>query len=137
MSRPSIDSRLNLAPLAIQKPLDPPLTCTAAQREVWLGCVQTKPADWFRADSEPMLLEYVRAVVMSGELERRIQAAIDEGEFLINLRTLLEMRDKESKRVAMLATKLRLTQQSRYTPDSAATATKRTVARPWHERVAV
>jgi hypothetical protein len=45
----------------------------------------------------------------------------------------LKLRDKESRRAADLATKLRLTQQSRYTPQAAATANKRTMnaTKPW------
>jgi hypothetical protein len=40
------------------------------------------------------------------------------------MKSLLDMRDKESRRLATLGCKLRLTQQSRYTPQAAATANK-------------
>jgi len=72
-------------------------------------------------------MEYVRAVAMCDALAVKIDLActgkaVEEGMMLKNL---LDMRDKESKRVASLATKLRLTNQSRYTPQAAATANKR------------
>jgi hypothetical protein len=43
------------------------------------------------------------------------------------------MRDTEAKRATSIATKLRLTQQSRYTPQAAATADRKagSGAKPW------
>ena len=56
---------------------------------------------------------------LGGELAEMLKTATAE-----TLKTLLDMRDKESRRLATLAVKLRLTQQSRYTPQAAATAAK-------------
>ena len=65
-------------------------------------------------------------------LALQIEAEIAGGE-PGNLKALLDMRDKESKRLTSVATKLRLTQQSRYTPQAASTADKKAgSARPWH-----
>ena len=48
------------------------------------------------------------------------------------MKGFLDMRDKEAKRATSIATKLRLTQQSRYTPQAAATADRKVSgARPW------
>jgi len=53
-----------------------------------------------------------------------VEAAIAGGD-PAELKAVLDMRDKESRRLASLATKLRLTNQSRYTPQAAATAAKK------------
>ena len=92
---------------------------------VWDGVVQTKPADWFQADSAPILAEYCRAVVMADRLAYMIEAALmGDNEDGPSLKDLLKMRDAESRRVVTCGTKLRLTQQSRYTPMASATADK-------------
>lgn len=97
---------------------DPPETLSAAEAVLWREVVATKPVEWFQADSAPLLVEYCRAKVMCDRLSVMIQTATDD------LKSLLDMRDKESRRLATLGCKLRLTQQSRYTPQSAATAAK-------------
>ena len=103
--------------------------------ELWRDVVNTKPADWFADDSAPLLKEYVRAAVMCDRLDLQIKAAMaggDEVETAAVMKGYLDMRDKESKRVLSIATKLRLTQQSRYTPQAASTANKKASgARPW------
>lgn len=97
---------------------DPPETLSSKEAELWRKVVATKPVEWFQADSAPLLVEYCRAKVMCDRLSVMLETATDD------LKSLLDMRDKESRRLATLGCKLRLTQQSRYTPQSAATATK-------------
>jgi hypothetical protein len=93
--------------------------------------VDSKPADWFGPDSVPILTEYVRAAAVCDRLAGSIERVLDEDSDA-DLGDLLAWRDRESRRLANLATKLRLTQQSRYTPQSAATADKKAKgARPW------
>ena len=131
MSRKSTAS---LSVVAIGAPvrLAAPSDLTADQAARWLAVVQSKPVDWFGPDSAPLLKEYVRAEAMCDLLALQIEAEIAGGE-PGNLKVLLDMRDKESKRLTSVATKLRLTQQSRYTPQAASTADKKAgSARPWH-----
>ena len=102
-----------------------------AEIALWRDVVNTKPAEWFADDSAPLLKEYVRAAVMCDQLDIQVKAAM-AGDDAGMVKTLLDMRDKESKRVLSIATKLRLTQQSRYTPQAASTADKKASgARPW------
>jgi hypothetical protein len=64
-------------------------------------------------------------------LDYQVKAAIAEGAAKV-VKEAMQLRDMESKRMLQLATKLRLTQQSRYTPQAAATANKNAgTARPW------
>jgi hypothetical protein len=130
MSRPSTAS-LSVVPLAAVSRLAPADGLTPDEAALWAAVVASKPADWFGEDSAPLLKEYVRAVGMSDVLDAQVKAALAGGE-TGEVKALLDMRDKESKRVASLATKLRLTQQSRYTPQAAATADRKAGnARPW------
>ena len=52
---------------------------------------------------------------------------------LVDYDKLLKMRDRETKAIGDKATKLRLTNQSRYTPQAAATAVKNEIGarKPW------
>lgn len=135
MSRPSTAS-LSVVPIGIAERIPPPSDLTAAQAALWKACVESKPVEWFGEDSAPLLKEYVRAVAMCDMIALQIEAVIAGGdpvETALLMKGFLDMRDKESKRACSLATKLRLTQQSRYTPLSAATADKRVGAgaKPW------
>ena len=111
--------------------LAPAAGLDAEEIELWRDVVNTKPAEWFADDSAPLLKEYVRAAVMCDRLDLQIKDAIASDDLGV-VKALLDMRDKESKRVLSIATKLRLTQQSRYTPQAASTANKKASgARPW------
>lgn len=107
--------------------------------------VDSKPAEWFGPDSAPLLVEYVRAQSLCDLLDGKIKASIaggEEGEDPIPLELVgkviehfMRLRDMESKRLLSIATKLRLTQQSRYSPSVANTANNKGgtgVAKPWH-----
>lgn len=107
-----------------------PEDLTADQAIVFRGVIDSKPANWFGADSVPLVKEYSRAVVacdlLARWVDKRMAAEAND------LDKVIRMRDLESKRAMSLATKLRLTQQSRYTPQAAATAAgKAGKARPW------
>lgn len=132
--RKSVENLTVVTPIPGQR-LEPPPELTQAQTAVWRDVVSGYPSDWF-ARCLPMLSAYCRAVVEHG----RVSAVIDEHECtdnpdkIRNLNTLHQMQDRQAKLMAALATKLRMTNQSRYTPQSAATAAKRAGAaplRPW------
>ena len=101
------------------------------QAAVWEKTVAAKPIDWFGEDSAPVLAEYCRTTVYCAALSVMVEAGFKSGD-MDDLKLAIELHDKESRRLTMLATKLRLTQQSRYTPQAAATASKKAgEARPW------
>lgn len=111
---------------------------TEDQRQVWDRTAGTESADFFRsAASQQLLKEYCRHVVTAGKLSRMIDA-IERMDILTPTdgaayETLLKLRDRETKALSDKATKLRLTNQSRYTPQAAATAAKKgaTERKPW------
>lgn len=116
----------------------PPEDLTSDQRDVWIRTVGSESADFFRsAASQQILKEYCRHVISAGKLGRMINT-IEAMDILTPTdgaayETLLKLRDRETKALSDKATKLRLTNQSRYTPQAAATAAKKgaTEAKPW------
>lgn len=112
----------NLKPPSVH--LEPPATLTPEQTEVWRTTVGARSSDFFGQDAAPLLEEYCRVVTMCRTLAFKVEAATAGGDDA-ELELALRMRDRESKRLTSIATKLRLTNQSRYTPQAAATAAKK------------
>ncbi len=132
MSRKSTAS-LAVTPVTSRDAIAIPSDLTQFQAQVWRSVVESKPREWFGEDSLPVLKEYCRAAVTCDVLADMVEEALLEGDKVV-IRQTLDMRDKEAKRMADLATKLRLTQQSRYTPQASATANKRAAGkRPWQQ----
>lgn len=104
---------------------EPPRELTKAQAEVWRAVVSTKPADWFTEDTHPLLMAYCRHVVTATVLARQIDGfnpdwlADEDG--LKRYEKLLAMRERETRAMTALARSMRLTQQSRYKAETAAT----------------
>jgi hypothetical protein len=127
----SADLTVRRPSIAAATPLPPPADLSPDERKLWADVVASKPADWFGPDSAPMLKEYVRAALLCDALARRVHTAMRSADPR-NLTRLLNARHQEVTRLAVLGTKLRLTQQSRYTARSAATADSRASGlRPW------
>ena len=114
-----------------------PKDLTPFQREVWERTVGGEAASFFRTPAlQQLLKEYCRHVEASDKLAKLIDAYgeddLRDEEKLPKYAWLLEKRDRETKAMADKATKLRLTNQSRYTPQAAATASKNATPRkPW------
>lgn len=130
MSKPSSAS-LSVVPVAPLMRVVAPDGLSDAEARLWTDVVDSKPADWFGGDTVPLLLEYVRAVAMCDVLDEKVKLVLSgDAEIEIALigkvmEGFLRLRDMESKRAVSIATKLRLTPQSRYTPQAAATANKK------------
>jgi|SRR5690606_1953736 len=130
MSKKSSAS-LSVLPVQPLARLAPPEGLSKAEAEMWQAVVDSKPADWFAEDSAPLLLEYVRAKVSCDVLHAQVQAALSGGDPK-EIKEAMQLRDMESRRLLSIGTKLRLTQQSRYTPKAASTANRGASSRkPW------
>lgn len=133
--------RKSAAALSVVRPSpdarpDEPPDLSAEELALWREVVNSKPADWFGSDSVPVLKEYIRAAMTCDTLAAAVNLALESRDLaeVVMADKLLLARDRESRRVANLATKLRLTQQSRYTPQAAATADRKASgARPWRK----
>lgn len=120
--------------------LEPPDRLSDEAAEIWREVVATKPYDWFAADSAHLLEAYCLAVVSHRLISDGVKSftpallAAPKGANIYD--QLTRMQERQARVMATLATKLRLTQQSRYTPQAAATAAKPkrgNGARPWDE----
>lgn len=112
----------------------PPLDLTSAQREVWERTVANEAATFFgTAALQQLLKEYCRHCMSAAKLAVMIEACEAAGvPDVKDYDKLLGMRDRETKAIGDKATKLRLTNQARYTPQAAATASKKVQDRkPW------
>jgi len=122
---------LSVVPVQPIGRLEVPAGLTGADAEFFRQVVDSKPADWFGEDTAPLLVEYVRAKRTCDALDLQVEAALAGGE-VQDIKAAMQLRDMESRRLLSIGTKLRLTQQSRYTPKAAATASKGTGgAKPW------
>lgn len=127
---------LSLVRVSTLQPPEPPEELSQAESSLWVKVAASKPADWFQPDNLPLLTEYVRAIVMSDRLSILVETALagDGGEDSLSLKDLMRLRNMEVQRATSIATKLRLTQQSKYQPRGAFTKdAKAGLARPWQK----
>jgi hypothetical protein len=118
MPRKSAAALSVVQPLPEQKRPDPPDELTREEAEEWRAVVDRLPADWFPRESHQLLVQYCRHVVKARMMARLIDsfdpewAATDEG--LHRLDKLTQMAEREGRAISSLATRMRLSQQSRY-----------------------
>jgi hypothetical protein len=136
MARKSVEALSVITHLPGQR-TEPPAGFPAPASEVWRAVVASKPHDWFTADSVYLLEAYCHAVVSHRLISLGV-AAFDSGKMaepagVALYDQLTRMQERQARVMTSIATKLRLTQQSRYTPQAAATAAKKVGggARPW------
>ena len=116
----------------------PPTDLTEFQAAIWARTVAAESLDQFRtAALQQLLKEYCRhcetAHTLAVLIDEFDPAWLADEDGLKRYDKLLLMRDRETKAIGDKATKLRLTNQSRYTPQAAATAAKNAGgrAKPW------
>jgi phage terminase small subunit len=94
----------------------PPRHLNEEQKDIWRRVVNAMRADWFTPENEPLLIAYVSTIhhteKCAEELNRAIEAGISGDIELFNRLTTIHAR--LATQMAALATKLRLTQQSKY-----------------------
>ena len=112
---------------------------TPRQMEIWNETVRTEPPNYFASAAQRgILADYCRHRAEAERLAKVIDqfemewTQDDEGAKRYEL--LARLRDRETKASLQHATKLRITNQSRYTPLSAATAARNSSkksVKPW------
>lgn len=109
----------------------PPKYLTLDQRKVWREIVESTPAGWFSREDQ-LLVAYCRSVCTCNYIAKLINELRPSFE-LADLKRwdkLLRMQDREDRLVCSLATKMRLTQQSRM---HARTAARAVASEPLHK----
>lgn len=103
------------SPIEVVERQRPPHDLTDEEVEVWAAVVGAEPAEWFTPSTAPLLAQYCRHVVHAKRVAELIERATSDPDLPIELyERLLKMQARESNTVAMLATKMRLAQQSTY-----------------------
>lgn len=134
--------RKSTAALAVVTPLrktpypPAPTGLPKRQKALWTSITHSKPPDWWDAGSLPILQALVGHIATLEAIEAQfstVEIDLKNQEGVKHLDLLSRLRDRESKAVAALSVKLRLTQQARYTTGSASTAARRggDGQRPW------
>ncbi len=110
-----------------QRP-SPPDELTQEESREWREIVANMPVDWFGRETFPLLCAYCRHVTNSRHIAGLIEDArkgdLSDRKALMRFNRLLGMQVRQSSALAGLATRMRLTNQSRYTARSAATAVR-------------
>src|SRR4051794_40539428 len=112
--RPSAASlAIAVRPIEIVERQRPPHDLSDEETEIWAAVVNTEPADWFSPSTVPLLAQYCRHVVQSRRVAELIERATGDRELsIVDYDRLLKMQERESRAVATLATKMRISQQS-------------------------
>lgn len=117
---------------------DPPTELTNSEAAIWRATVASESSDYFRTDAlRELLKDYCRHKASAAGLSQQISLYdLDTAmtpDLVKQAKNLLAMRREETAAAADKATKLRLTNQSRYTPQAAATAAKNASVqrKPW------
>ena len=115
----------------------PPGDLSDYEAAIWSAVINTKPADWFQADTLPLLLSYCKHVSTAATIDREL-AEFDpkwlrDDDGLKRYKTLTDMRERESRAQTALARSMRLTQQAQYNAPTAATTANKSkqTAKPW------
>jgi hypothetical protein len=134
-------SALSVVALPGQQRPEPPDELTAAEAEEWRAVVGRLPPEWFTRETHGQLVNYCRHVVKArviADLIKDFRAewmATDEG--LHRFDKLTHMAERESRAIASLGTKMRITQQSRMKETTAARkATAAIPDKPWQQKSA-
>ncbi len=109
-----------------------PSYLTKEHAEEWNAVVDRMPADWFPRETHGVLAQYCYHVVESRRVSGLIAQMTSRKRYdLDQYEQLLRIRDKEGRAASMLATRMRLTQQSRY--DKKRKTGNVVAQRPWQE----
>ena len=122
--------RKSAASLAVISPIPgarrpPPPDLSPEEAMIWRRVVASRPADWFDDGSASILAQHCRhsaaADLLSVRLARFLPEDLEDREARSLYKGLLTLRAQETREIVNTARQLRLTQQSLYRPETAAT----------------
>jgi hypothetical protein len=126
---------LSVIPLAGEQRPEPPAELTKEQAAEWRAVVGRLPPDWFPRETHALLAAYCRHIVRGRVIAKLIDACrpAETSQELRRFDKLALMADREGRAISALATRMRLTAQSRYRPDKAIKPTP--LRKPWEHMV--
>lgn len=96
---------------------DAPYDLTDEQAEEWWSVINRMPADWFPRETHAILAQHCRHVITARRVAQLMQAAEKADPLDIEEYDRLgKMMERESRIIASLATKMRISQQATYDP---------------------
>jgi hypothetical protein len=114
--RKSVSATTTPLTVISERRLPPPADLTDAERSAWLAITSCRPGSWFDAASVPLLTALIRhqqsANVLAGEIAQFDSTWLRDDDGLERYRSLLAMRERETRAMAALSRSLRLTPQS-------------------------
>lgn len=138
MARQSAEAKITVLQGGLSRRPDAPDDLTEAQASIWTATVESEGPEFFNtAALRELLKDYCRhkvtAAALTEQVEKYDATSVMAPDVAQTFDRVTKMRDRETKAAADLATKLRLTNQSRYTPKAAATAAKNATVskKPW------
>ena len=136
LGRKSSASLAVAAPVRLEHMPEAPAYITPEQDDIWRLVISSAGGDLISPESYPVLVEYCRAVVSSNQIAAQLDAFDPEwakdDEGLKRWDKLLQMQERESRKIASLAVKLRLTPSTRVHPEKAGTVERKGVKlKPW------
>ena len=118
MPRKSAAALSVVAPMPGDKRPEPPDELTDEEAVEWRSVVDRLPPDWFPRESHQLLVQYCRHVIKARLIARLISGlrmeALETPGDLRTLDRLMQMADREARGLSSLATRMRISQQSRY-----------------------
>jgi hypothetical protein len=135
----------HIVPVVPPERPNPPFHLNAAEKNEWRAYVRRMPPTWFGTETHALLADLCRAVVLSKyfgsqlneavaglpALEAKMRARPQGLEdiavmdaYLARMTGFAKLQLEQSKHVKTLSTTLRLTPQSKYTPETAALRTR-------------
>jgi hypothetical protein len=137
MPRKSASALAVVSSVADYRP-PPPESLTTEQAGEWVAVVGRMPSGWFTRETHELLASYCRHVTSARMLAKLIDAFrpewLTDPDGVVRLDKLAKMRDREVRAMSSLATRMRITQQSRYRGETTATKVAKepvTGRRPW------
>jgi hypothetical protein len=111
--KPSSLALLEREAVEVQPRLLAPHDLTDEEVEIWRIVIDAFPADWFSPANIVLLSQYCRHAVQARRIAQLIEKATSDKNLKIqDYQRLLQMQKHESDALCMLATKMRITQQS-------------------------
>lgn len=101
---------------------------TDEEGKTWRDTVACWPADHFKVSDFPLLAEYCRALATATDLS---VVQLPRTQTIVEMKAVLDLRDREVRRAASLSRTLRLAPQSRYDRHATGTAGRNDGKRPW------
>jgi hypothetical protein len=118
------------SPLEIVDRPQPPRELNDEERRVWIAVTAAEPADWFTESTLPLLIQYCRHVVQARRVAELIERAASEPELDVkDYDRLLAMQDRESRALATLAGKMRVSQSA--VINHRANRKAKAIVKPW------